>query len=272
MIIFILEQLKHVACNSADLSGKASMECLHLMALPLKGGYAEFMTMTWLLVMQYRATDTIIKGAGKLKMSLKWGSPEELDVYDFKGPGVALAMYNVRSGSRTIFERYIRRSGKQSSMNINMMMWLKLRYEAPLDRLTGNAYAVKSDGGYVLGMQNYYGDVQSDLLLKDSVLSWAYDFCFCYPLIGKTLEAEAAIGTVNSSTFGCIRRDKETLAQNSLLALETVEYAEMTKGSCTVDSWTQFSFPSSFHQLLESKLRLALEMLSWRKPPSDAPQ
>ena len=47
---------------------------------------------------QYRATDTVIKGKGKLTMTF---TPEDgseavvFDVYDFKGDGVALCMYNV---------------------------------------------------------------------------------------------------------------------------------------------------------------------------------
>ncbi|KAL3526403.1 hypothetical protein ACH5RR_011059 [Cinchona calisaya] len=47
---------------------------------------------------QHRASDTLIKGPGRLKMVFvpdNGEAPVELDVYDFKGPGVALAMYNV---------------------------------------------------------------------------------------------------------------------------------------------------------------------------------
>ncbi|KAH9625603.1 hypothetical protein KSS87_017078 [Heliosperma pusillum] len=52
---------------------------------------------------QYRATDAVIKGPGKLKMVFvpeDGEEPLELNVYDFKGPGVALAMYNVDSHLR----------------------------------------------------------------------------------------------------------------------------------------------------------------------------
>ncbi|KAK3033044.1 hypothetical protein RJ639_035670, partial [Escallonia herrerae] len=56
---------------------------------------------------QYRATDTVIEGPGKLKMVFvpeNGGNPVELDVYNFKGPGVALAMYNVDESIRAFAE------------------------------------------------------------------------------------------------------------------------------------------------------------------------
>ena len=46
---------------------------------------------------QYRATDTVIKGKGKLTMTFTpedGGKAQVFEVYDFKGDGVALAMYN----------------------------------------------------------------------------------------------------------------------------------------------------------------------------------
>jgi len=45
---------------------------------------------------QYKATDTVIKGKGKLTMTFtaENGETTTWDVYDFKGDGVALSMYN----------------------------------------------------------------------------------------------------------------------------------------------------------------------------------
>ena len=45
---------------------------------------------------QYKATDVVIKGKGKLKMSFtnEEGSTQEWEVYNFEGDGVALSMYN----------------------------------------------------------------------------------------------------------------------------------------------------------------------------------
>ncbi|KVH92834.1 Isocitrate dehydrogenase NADP-dependent [Cynara cardunculus var. scolymus] len=58
---------------------------------------------------QYRATDAVIKGPGKLKLVFvpeNDETPMELDVFDFKGPGIALAM------------RHMRRIGRRNLKNI----------------------------------------------------------------------------------------------------------------------------------------------------------
>ncbi len=47
--------------------------------------------------MQYRASDFLAPGPGKLELVYSpadGGAPTKINVYDFKGPGVALAMYN----------------------------------------------------------------------------------------------------------------------------------------------------------------------------------
>ena len=47
---------------------------------------------------QYRATDLVVPGEGKLMLTFApsdGGEPIELDVYDFPGPGIAMAMYNL---------------------------------------------------------------------------------------------------------------------------------------------------------------------------------
>src|SRR6478609_2203684 len=52
---------------------------------------------------QYRATDTVIKGKGKLTMSFTpegGGTPEVFEVYNFTGPGVVMSMYNTESSIR----------------------------------------------------------------------------------------------------------------------------------------------------------------------------
>ena len=46
---------------------------------------------------QYRATDTVIKGKGKLTMTFTRKvvvKPQIFEVYNFKGDGVAMSMYN----------------------------------------------------------------------------------------------------------------------------------------------------------------------------------
>lgn len=52
---------------------------------------------------QYRATDLIVDGPGKLQLTFtpdNGGAPQTFDVYDFKGPGVALGMYNTEESIR----------------------------------------------------------------------------------------------------------------------------------------------------------------------------
>src|ERR1022692_4918429 len=52
---------------------------------------------------QYRATDMVVPGEGKLTLTYTptdGGEPIELDVYDFPGGGVAMAMYNLDSSIR----------------------------------------------------------------------------------------------------------------------------------------------------------------------------
>jgi isocitrate dehydrogenase len=47
---------------------------------------------------QYRATDFVVPGAGKLTMTFTpkdGGEPVTREVYDFKGSGVAMGMYNL---------------------------------------------------------------------------------------------------------------------------------------------------------------------------------
>ncbi|XP_020414773.1 isocitrate dehydrogenase [NADP], chloroplastic/mitochondrial isoform X2 [Prunus persica] len=159
---------------------------------------------------QYRATDTVIKGPGKLKMVFVpegGDAPVELDVYDFKGPGVALSMYNVDESIRafadssmsfafskkwplylstknTILKKYDGRF-KDIFEEVYDEKWKQKFEENSIwyeHRLIDDmvAYALKSEGGYVWACKNYDGDVQSDLLAQD----------------GKTIEAEAAHGTV----------------------------------------------------------------------------
>ncbi|CAJ1946687.1 unnamed protein product [Sphenostylis stenocarpa] len=195
---------------------------------------------------QYRANDAIITGPGKLKLVFvpeNGDATAELDVYDFKGPGVALAMYNVDESIRafaessmalafakkwplylstknTILKKYDGRF-KDIFQEVYEERW-KLKFEEHSiwyeHRLIDDmvAYAVKSDGGYVWACKNYDGDVQSDLLaqgfgslgLMTSVLLSAD---------GKTLEAEASHGTVTRH-FRLHQKGQET-STNSIASI-----------------------------------------------------
>jgi isocitrate dehydrogenase len=174
---------------------------------------------------QYRATDTLVPGEGSLTLTFtpKDGrEPIELDVYDFPGPGIAMAMYNLDDSIRD-FARASMRYGLDrtypvylSTKNTILKKYdgrfkdifaeiyeseFKQQFEAAgityehrlIDDMV--AAALKWEGGYVWACKNYDGDVQSDTVaqgfgslgLMTSVLMTAD---------GKTVEAEAAHGTV----------------------------------------------------------------------------
>ncbi|KAK8711946.1 hypothetical protein V6N13_147201 [Hibiscus sabdariffa] len=175
---------------------------------------------------QYRATDAVIKGAGKLKLVFVpegQGEKTEYEVFNFTGEGgVTLAMYNTDESIRafaeasmntayqkkwplylstknTILKKYDGRF-KDIFQEVYEANW-KSKYEAAgiwyehrlIDDMV--AYALKSEGGYVWACKNYDGDVQSDFLAQGfGSLGLMTSVLVCPD--GKTIEAEAAHGTV----------------------------------------------------------------------------
>ena len=174
---------------------------------------------------QYRATDLVVPGEGTLTLTYtpKDGSePVELDVYDFPGGGIAMAMYNLDDSIRD-FARASMRYGLDRGYPVYMSTknTILKRYDGRFKDLFAEIYeaefkadfeaagityehrliddmvaaALKWEGGYVWACKNYDGDVQSDTVaqgfgslgLMTSVLMTAD---------GKTVEAEAAHGTV----------------------------------------------------------------------------
>ena len=174
---------------------------------------------------QYRATDLVVPGEGTLTLTYtpKDGSePVELDVYDFPGGGIAMAMYNLDDSIRD-FARASMRYGLDRGYPVYMSTknTILKRYDGRFKDLFAEVYeaefkadfeaagityehrliddmvaaALKWEGGYVWACKNYDGDVQSDTVaqgfgslgLMTSVLMSAD---------GKTVEAEAAHGTV----------------------------------------------------------------------------
>jgi isocitrate dehydrogenase len=174
---------------------------------------------------QYRATDLVVPGEGKLTLTFapKDGSePIELDVFDFPGGGVAVAMYNLDDSIRD-FARASLRYGLERGYPVYLSTknTILKRYDGRFKDLFEEVYAeefksdfeaagiiyehrliddmvaaaLKWEGGYVWACKNYDGDVQSDTVaqgfgslgLMTSVLMSAD---------GKTVEAEAAHGTV----------------------------------------------------------------------------
>ncbi|MGP3928129.1 NADP-dependent isocitrate dehydrogenase [Streptomyces sp. 8N616] len=174
---------------------------------------------------QYRATDLKIPGEGTLTMTFtpKDGSePIELDVYDFPGGGVALAMYNldesIRDFARASFRYGLTRDYPvyMSTKNTILKAYdgrfkdifqeiFDSEFKAEFDakgltyehRLIDDmvAAALKWEGGYVWACKNYDGDVQSDIVAQGFGSLGLMTSVLMSP-DGKTVEAEAAHGTV----------------------------------------------------------------------------
>ena len=64
----------------------------------------------WHKLCKYRSTDYVVPGPGKLQLvyTPADGKPvTTLNVYDFKGKGVAMAMYNTDEVCRLVFFRQV---------------------------------------------------------------------------------------------------------------------------------------------------------------------
>ena len=174
---------------------------------------------------QYRATDTTIKGKGKLTMTFTpedGGETKSWEVYNFDGDGVALSMYDTDGSiygfARSCFNQAIMRKWNLyfSSKNTILKAYdgrfkdifeevyqtefktkfaeLGITYEHRLiDDMV--AYCMKSEGGFVWACKNYDGDVQSDIVAQGFGSLGLMTSALITP-DGKTMEAEAAHGTV----------------------------------------------------------------------------
>ena len=173
---------------------------------------------------QYKATDTVIKGKGKLTMTFvpEEGETQTWEVYDYKGDGVAMAMYNTDesiygfahssfqmaltkiwplylSTKNTILKAYDGRF-KDIFEEVYQSTYKTQFDEAGIvyeHRLIDDmvASAMKWSGGFVWACKNYDGDVQSDTVAQGFGSLGLMTSVLVTP-DGKTLEAEAAHGTV----------------------------------------------------------------------------
>ncbi|HTV74492.1 MAG TPA: NADP-dependent isocitrate dehydrogenase [Candidatus Acidoferrales bacterium] len=187
---------------------------------------------------QYRATDIRVPGAGKLTLTFEPadGSPPiQRDVFTFKGPGVALSMYNVDESIRgfaraclnygllrgwpvylstknTILKTYDGRFKDIFEHVYNEEFRARfesagLTYEHRLiDDMV--ACALKWSGNFVWACKNYDGDVQSDTVAQGFGSLGLMTSVLMTP-DGKTIEAEAAHGTVTRH-YRLYQQGKET--------------------------------------------------------------
>jgi isocitrate dehydrogenase len=174
---------------------------------------------------QYRATDFVTKGKGKLTVSFTpedGSAPQTFEVFNFKNDGVALTMYNTDesikgfahscfntalakgwplylSTKNTILKKYDGRF-KDIFEEIYQKEF-KAKFEAKKivyeHRLIDDmvASALKWHGNFVWACKNYDGDVQSDTVAQGFGSLGLMTSVLVTP-DGKTMEAEAAHGTV----------------------------------------------------------------------------
>jgi isocitrate dehydrogenase len=174
---------------------------------------------------QYRATDTVIKGKGKLTMTFTpadGSKPQVFEVYDFKGDGVALSMYNtdesIRGFARSCFNMAI---SKKWPLYLSTKNTILKKYDGRFKDIFEEIYqqefkqkfkeanityehrliddmvasALKWNGNFVWACKNYDGDVQSDTVAQGFGSLGLMTSVLITP-DGKIMEAEAAHGTV----------------------------------------------------------------------------
>jgi len=174
---------------------------------------------------QYRATDTLIPGPGKLRLVFEGDNGEniDLDVFQFPSSGVAMAMYNLDDSIRdfarasfnyglglgwpvylstknTILKAYDGRF-KDLFQEVFDSEGFKERFAEKgivyehrlIDDMV--ASALKWSGKFVWACKNYDGDVQSDTVAQGFGSLGLMTSVLMTP-DGKTVEAEAAHGTV----------------------------------------------------------------------------
>ncbi|GBQ26602.1 NADP-dependent isocitrate dehydrogenase [Gluconacetobacter azotocaptans] len=173
----------------------------------------------------YRAAETKIPGPGKVSLlytPADGSAPLELEVHDFKGPGVALGMHNTRASIEG-FARASLTYGRDrklpvylSTKNTILKAYdgmfkdvfqevYEAEFKADFDRL-GLTYehrliddmvasALKWSGGYVWACKNYDGDVESDIVAQGFGSLGLMTSVLLNPT-GDVVESEAAHGTV----------------------------------------------------------------------------
>ena len=174
---------------------------------------------------QYRATDIVTKGKGKLTMTFTpedGGKLESWEVYNFKEDGVAMSMYNIDSSiygfARSCMNRAL---DKKWPLYLSTKNTILKAYDGRFKDIFQEVYdnefkdkfekenisyehrliddmvaaAIKWKGGFVWACKNYDGDVQSDIVAQGFGSLGLMTSTLITP-DGQTMESEAAHGTV----------------------------------------------------------------------------
>jgi len=173
---------------------------------------------------QYKATDFVTKGKGKLTLTFtpENGEPQVHEVYNFESDGVAQAMYNVDESiygfARSSFNQALVKGWPlYLSTKNTILKAYDGRFKDIFQEVFDNEYkdkfkaagltyehrliddmvaaVMKWSGGFVWALKNYDGDVQSDTVAQGFGSLGLMTSVLVTP-DGKTMEAEAAHGTV----------------------------------------------------------------------------
>ena len=173
---------------------------------------------------QYKATDVVIEGKGKLKMTFEPENGEKIswDVYEYKSGGVALSMYNTDESiygfARSCFNKAL---DKKWPLYLSTKNTILKAYDGRFKDIFEEVYkneffekfkkigityehrliddmvasALKWNGKFVWACKNYDGDVQSDTVAQGFGSLGLMTSVLLTP-DGNIMEAEAAHGTV----------------------------------------------------------------------------
>jgi isocitrate dehydrogenase len=174
---------------------------------------------------QYRATDFVTKGKGKLTITYTpddGSAPISHEVFNFKGDGVALAMYNTEESIRGFaYSCFNLALQKKWSLYFSSKNTILKKYDGRFKDIFQEIYekdfqakfkdlgivyehrliddmvatALKMSGGFIWACKNYDGDVQSDIVAQGFGSLGLMTSALITP-DGKVMEAEAAHGTV----------------------------------------------------------------------------
>ena len=174
---------------------------------------------------QYKATDIVTHGKGKLTMTFtpeNGDSSKTWEVYNFKEDGVAMSMYNIDSSiygfarscmNQALIKKWpLYLSTKNTILKAYDGRFKDIFHEVYNTEFKNNfkkagityehrliddmvASAMKWNGGFVWACKNYDGDVQSDTVAQGFGSLGLMTSTLVTP-DGKTMEAEAAHGTV----------------------------------------------------------------------------
>ncbi|HND86078.1 MAG TPA: isocitrate dehydrogenase (NADP(+)) [Pseudobdellovibrionaceae bacterium] len=173
---------------------------------------------------QYRATDFVTKGKGKLTITFEneKGEKQTHEVFNFKGDGVALAMYNTDESIRGFaYSCFNMALSKKWPLYFSSKNTILKKYDGRFKDIFQEIYdkefkdkfsaagityehrliddmvasALKWNGNFIWACKNYDGDVQSDTVAQGFGSLGLMTSVLITP-DGKTMEAEAAHGTV----------------------------------------------------------------------------